>query len=93
MAFCVMVKGPCRGSKCDFWARIKIKKLTIRQVADHMVKTISECEGGSGIDLGEAIKQYWIEIGVTDMQVLCDEEPDLCSKMKLVEKQVRMLLS
>lgn len=93
MAFCVMVKGLCRGRKCDFWARIRIKKMTNNEIIDHILKTVSDCNGNPGYSLRGAIDQYWTEIGIRDMDLLCKEEPILCLKIKSVEEQVMQVLN
>jgi hypothetical protein len=78
--YCPMVKGLCRGQACDFWARIKIRKLSL----DELVLSIREYivdYSGNPMSKDEAIQQYWKKIGIRNMDLVCAEEPDLCTKM------------
>ena len=89
MSFCVMVKGPCRGKQCDFWARIKIRKRSVEELVRNLNDSITECKDNTGFDLKITFNQFWYEIGVRDMEKLCHEEPDLCAKIKEVEDRVK----
>lgn len=84
--YCVMVKGPCRGKSCDFWARIKIRKKTIEELASEIRQSIIECKTSTSIPLEKALQEYWSQLGIQNFERLCDEEPDLCKKM--VEAEV-----
>jgi hypothetical protein len=88
MAYCVMVHGPCRGKLCDFWARVKIRKRTVEDLVQSVRESIVSCDNGSSLDIKQALAQYWTALGVKDLQRLCREEPDLCSKISEVEQQV-----
>ena len=90
MSYCVMVHGPCRGKMCDFWARIRIRKRTVDSLAIEMKESITECSENGAISFEAAIQEFWKEIGVTNMNRLCKEEPDLCIKIEQVEAQVRL---
>ena len=79
--FCPMVKGPCRGKACDFWARVKIRKLPLEDLVTGIKDTIDECNGKNSMSVDDAIREYWNQIGVRNMDRLCLEEPDLCTKM------------
>lgn len=85
MAHCVLVKGPCRGKMCDFWARIKIQKKSIDEMADDIRESIAECEEGNIKTITEVIQAYWSALGVRDMNRLCEEESNLYEKIKQVE--------
>jgi hypothetical protein len=76
-----MVKGPCRGKGCDFWARIKIRKLSLEELVAQIRESLVECENENSMSKDEAIREYWTEIGIKNMERLCKEEPDLCTKM------------
>ena len=89
-AFCVMVKGPCRGKMCDFWARVRLRKLSIDELVRELQQSISSCDD-SGSTLDDAFSQYWTDFGFRDIRRLCEEDPDLCSMMKQAEQQVRMM--
>lgn len=93
MAYCVMVQGPCRGNMCDFWARVKLKKRTIDEVAQDMYLSIRECDNPKHAKLDAAIIEYWTAFGVKNIVRLCEEEPELCSKIRQVEDQVRISMS
>ncbi|TFF68226.1 hypothetical protein EU520_00695 [Candidatus Thorarchaeota archaeon] len=80
-----MVKGPCRGKKCDFWARIKLKKKSVREIAEDMQDAICECESGNGRSQEDAFRQYWSAFGIKVMARLIKEEPDLYSKIERIE--------
>ena len=91
-AFCVLVKGPCRGKMCDFWARVKLRKLSIDEIVQELQDFIIKCEDEVDSDLNDAFIQYWSDFGIKDFKLFCDEEPELCSKMRDAEAQLRILL-
>lgn len=88
MAYCVMTRGPCRGKMCDFWARVRIRKWNESRLVLSLRESISSCRDGTLEDLESAFVQHWMDFGVKDFRRLCEEEPDLCSKIKQVEEQV-----
>ena len=92
MAYCVMVKGPCRGKMCDFWVRVRIRKLHIDELAQELQNRISKCLDGLTTNLDDAISQFWSEFGIKDLRRFCQEEPDLCSKVKRAEERTRRSL-
>lgn len=79
--FCVMVKGPCRGKSCDFWARIRIRKTTVEDLASGIKGCIIECKTTNSMPLNQALREYWFQLGIRNLDRLCEEEPDLCAKM------------
>jgi hypothetical protein len=79
--YCTMVKGPCRGRGCDFWAREKIRKLALDELVANIRESIVECVNNGGISKDEAIREYWTQVGIKNMDRVCEEEPDLCTKM------------
>ena len=79
--YCVLVKGVCRGKACDFWARVKIRKLSLDELVIGIRESIIECNSKNSMPLDKAIQQYWFQIGVRNIDKLCVEEPDLCTKM------------
>ncbi len=87
--FCVMVKGPCRGKMCDFWARVRIGKLHIDELSLELQNSISNCEEGRTSNLDDAFSQYWTDFGIKDFNRFCEEDPDLCSKVKQAEERTR----
>lgn len=88
--FCVLVKGPCRGKKCDFWARVRIRKSSVGELAAGIRAVVVECQGENPMTLEDALREYWHVIGVRDMKKLCEEEPDLCAKMTEAEVQAQI---
>ena len=76
-----MIKGLCRGKACDFWARIKIRKLSLDELVLSIKESIVECESENSMSKDEAIREYWKQIGIKNMDRVCEEEPDLCTKM------------
>lgn len=76
-----MVKGACRGNSCDFWARIKIRKLSLDELVSNIRESLMECNSNNGVSIDEAIREYWAQIGIKSMDRVCEEEPDLCTKM------------
>lgn len=86
--YCTMVHGPCRGKMCDFWARTKIRKATVEDLISGIRNSVYECD--DGLPLDEIIEQYWNNLGIKNKSVLCKEEPDICEKMKEVERQLSM---
>lgn len=83
--YCVLVKGRCRGKKCDFWARIKIRKSTVKKLVDGLVESTAECQSDDGKSIGNVFDEYWSLLGIRDRELLCEEEPDLCEKMQRAE--------
>ncbi|RDE12792.1 MAG: hypothetical protein C4K49_09580 [Candidatus Thorarchaeota archaeon] len=88
MAWCVIVKGPCRGKDCDYWTRVRIRKMPIDQIVDEIRSSLSQCHDGCCQSTENALKQYWTAVGIRDMKRLCQEEPDLCDKIRQVEDEV-----
>ncbi|MFW9846824.1 MAG: hypothetical protein ACFFD6_08760 [Candidatus Thorarchaeota archaeon] len=78
---------------CDFWARVKLKKWSLERVTQDMFLSIGECDNPGHTDLEDAIIEYWTSFGVKSIERLCEEDPDLCLKMKQVNAQVRILFS
>ncbi len=91
-AFCVMVKGPCRGKMCDFWARVRLRKLHIDELVKELRKSISSCEEDFGSNLDDAFSKYWTDFGIKNIRRFCEEDPDLYSKIKQAEDQVKKSL-
>lgn len=87
-----MVKGPCRGRKCDFWARVKIRKSTIDRLVEDLVTSIVVCYAEGRYDIEDAFHQYWTLVGVRDREVLCVEEPELCGKMRAAEDRAAAMI-
>lgn len=85
-----MVKGPCRGSFCDFWGRVKIRKSSVEELAAELRTVVVKCQGEDSMTLEDAVREYWRVIGVRDMKKLCEEEPDLCAKMTEAEIQAQI---
>ena len=92
MAYCVMVKGFCRGKKCDFWGRVKIRKSSVEELAAGIRAVVVKCQEEDSMTLEDALREYWYTVGVRDMKRLCEEEPDLCAKMKRAEERTRRSL-
>jgi len=89
LAYCVMVRGPCRGNRCDFWARIKIRKKSITELVEEAQVVIIPCQDQESMNLRTALDEYWKESGISDMYILCLEEPDLCEKIASVEAKIK----
>ena len=70
---------------CDFWARVKIQKKSIEEMADDIRESIAECEEGNVKTVTDVIQAYWSVLGVRDMHRLYEEEPNLYEKIKQVE--------
>ena len=81
-----MVKGPCRGRLCDFWARVKIRKMPEESLVQELRASIVSCREEIGLERIEALQYFWAEFGVRNMDRLCQEEPELCKKIKRVEQ-------
>ena len=54
-----MVKGACRGKGCDFWARVKIRKLALDELVTGIRESIVECNIKNSMSLENAIQEYW----------------------------------
>ena len=87
--YCVLVKGSCRGKMCDFWSSVKIRKLPIDELVQGLQNGISNCEEEIASNLDDAFSQYWTDFGIKDLRRLCEEQPDLCSKIKQAEERIR----
>jgi hypothetical protein len=85
--YCIMVKGPCRGKSCDFWARVKIRKLSMDELVTDIRDCVEECKNNNSMKLDDALRKYWFHIGIQNLDRLCNEEPDLCAKM--IDAEVR----
>ena len=83
--FCVLVKGPCRGKSCDYWARIKIRKASVEELASGIRECIVECKTTTAVPLDKALRDYWSKLGIRNFERLCEEEPALCTKMAKAE--------
>lgn len=90
--YCPMVKGFCRGKSCDFWARIKIRKLTLDELVMGIKESLVECNSENSFSIDEAIQLYWTKIGIKNMDRVCEEEPDLCTKMMDAEVMAEKLI-
>lgn len=86
--YCVLVKGPCRGKNCDFWARIRIDQQTIKSLIQEATSSIKACKKSEYSSKRAAMDKFWGQLGIRDMDRLCEEEPDLCKKIRRVEKAV-----
>lgn len=86
--YCVMIKGPCRGKLCDFWARVKIRKTSVEDLVDEIRKSLVDCNNDSSVTLDDALREYWYQFGVRDLKRLCDEDPQLCAKISQVQEQM-----
>jgi hypothetical protein len=78
---------------CDFWARVKLRKSALDDLAQEILLSIRECDNPGHTNLDSALIDYWAAFGVRNIKRLCEEEPDLCSKMELVNARVKMLMS
>lgn len=92
MPHCVMVKGPCRGRNCDFWARIRLRKKTQDEILSEISTQIKKCLESQNEDFESILKDYWSGIGIRNMELLCQEEPDLCEKIMSIEQVVKKLV-
>lgn len=87
--YCTMVKGPCRGALCDFWARTKIKKASIDELVLKARESILECsKDNGGVALDKALEKFWKDFGIKSMESLCKEDPKLCQKVGLVQSEI-----
>ncbi|MFX1415582.1 MAG: hypothetical protein ACFFC0_02170 [Promethearchaeota archaeon] len=92
MSWCVMVKGPCRGNACDFWARVRLRKTEPDRLLEEMCERIAASRD-DGQDIEIAIQDFWKRFGLRNLGTLCIEEPDLCTKIRLLEEEVRSTIS
>jgi hypothetical protein len=81
LQYCVIVKGPCRGKSCDFWARIRLRKTPIEQLAAGIKRYVVECKMNGSTEIDKATQEYWSQMGIRNLEKLCNEEPDLYAKM------------
>lgn len=87
--FCTMVRGPCKGALCDFWARAKLKKTSVQELVIQAQESIHECgKDNGGVSLDEALALFWKDFGVKSVETLSREEPALYQKIKQVEEEV-----
>jgi len=90
--YCPMVKGLCRGKSCDFWARIKIRKLSLDELIVGIKESLVECNSDNSMPIERAIRDYWTKLGIKNMDRVCEEEPDLCTKMMDAEVMAKNLI-
>jgi len=84
-----MVKGPCRGAKCDFWARAKIQKTSVEDLVSKARESIHECKkNNGGTTLDDALNQFWTDFGLKDLDLLQKEKPMLYQKIKQVQEEI-----
>ncbi len=87
--YCTMVRGPCRGALCDFWARAKIRNATVNELVAKAEESITECMASDGgIALKEALRMFWKDFGLKNPELLSNEEPALYRKIELVEQAI-----
>jgi hypothetical protein len=86
-----MVKGKCKGKKCDFWARVKLRKSDLDDMVRTIVSSLVECRD-NGKSLEDALYTFWNEFGIKDMATMFEEEPDLKTKVTLIENRVQQQL-
>ncbi|MGQ4871097.1 MAG: hypothetical protein ACP6IT_04595 [Candidatus Thorarchaeota archaeon] len=85
MAWCVLFKGPCRGNACDYWARVRLRKMDVAEITTRLVDFI-EKHGTDGTPAYEhAIGAFWRDFGVKSIERLQQEEPELYAKMREAE--------
>ncbi|MBD3407964.1 MAG: hypothetical protein GF411_17725 [Candidatus Lokiarchaeota archaeon] len=89
MGWCNMVRGPCKGNKCDFWARAKLKKMSVDDIVQQLQEGLTECDPNNGKAFDEALDEFWAAFGIKDMDALQEEEIGLFSKIQKAEEQVR----
>ncbi len=77
---------------CDFWAGVRLRKLHIDELVQDLRISISNCEENIGSDLDYVFSQYWTDFGIKDLRRFCEEDPELCFKMKQTEERVRKLI-
>jgi hypothetical protein len=80
-----MVKGPCRGKSCDFWARVKVRKISVTEMVAEIREALVSEMNGCHLTHEEALHRFWLSLGIQDMDRLCYEEPQLCKKIRKVE--------
>ena len=90
--YCPMVKGLCRGNACDFWARVKIRKLSLDELVTSIKEYLMEHYTENPKSEDDVIRDYWKQIGVKIMDRVCEEEPDLCTKMMDAEVMAKKLI-
>ncbi len=87
--FCTMVKGPCRGALCDFWARAKLKKASVEDLVSKARESFVICrKDNGGVTLDKALDLFWKDFGVKSMERLAQEEPLLYQKITKVQEEI-----
>jgi hypothetical protein len=71
---------------------VRIKKADKDGLLEEMRETISVCRD-NGQNIEDAIRNFWKSQGLGDLGSLCIEDPDLCTKIRILEEQVRSLVS
>lgn len=77
---------------CGFWARVRVRKADPDILLEEMRDRIAVSRD-NGQDIEDAIQGFWKLFGLRDLGRLCMEEPDLCTKIRMLEEQVRNLVS
>ena len=78
---------------CDFWARVKLRKMATDEVAQDMYLSIHKYDNPGHTKIDDAIIAYWAAFGLKNIERLCEEEPDLCSKINTVQQKIISLLA
>lgn len=77
---------------CDFWARVRLRKADPDELLEEMRDGIAVSREEEQ-DLETAIQSFWRLFGLRNLRSLCIEEPNLCEKIRMLEEQVRSLVS
>jgi len=89
--WCTMVHGPCRGKACDFWARVKLKQATTDELLEQISQAIGRNTGGQDAT-DSIIDRYWRRFGLSSLERLHMEEPELFEKVMEVSSRFELRL-
>ncbi len=89
MNWCVLTHGPCRGKMCDFWARVRLNKMSIDEIQAAVESWLEMHSKDHCEDLDAMFEQCWSALGLRDLNRLQREDATLFSKIVCVEDRVR----
>jgi len=89
LAWCVLFKGPCRGNACDYWARVRLRKMDVAEITTHLVDFMGKHRTDDTPTHEHTIDAFWKDFGIKSIERLRQEEPDLYAKMREVEMRAQ----
>ncbi|MEM2142547.1 MAG: hypothetical protein QXS20_08060 [Candidatus Thorarchaeota archaeon] len=81
-----MVRGPCRGGQCDYWARVRLKKASDDELVQDAIGALMH--DSITLCTDDELEYYWKRFGIKSIDRLRYEEPSLFEKIERVSRMV-----